>query len=825
MRDSKRFSASKAISKLQPLQLSEEQNVMNTWRKKVETFLDDIFWQTLMGLLVLYALFFNNIRILCIAPAYDNACDWTTLIVFLLFVIDILLESFSRQGYFNSFFFWFYSISTIFLLLQLGWISSGAGTVEYVLVQAGTYFRTVWLAQIIRIVRGFHLSNMKKRYKELQDQKENEMEESHTKKNKRLGSTTTLVVLPKTEDQPGTFSSYLPKITRKRTVGYSHFSKVKLEGNYDENVSAVPVPETESKLSRMIQYLTQQRIILVILLVIITITCLVVDLYFGVSSSYDIGVSYLDNEYGSIPQEDFKLLCNSFCTFQSNDMYPLVIVQGPACNYSISSSSLENLRQEDLVTVTKPQFSITVSIKYYNTLTAGLSIAKVFFIAIVFFICSLMASTEITRYVLIPIESMIEKVNILKSNPMAFCSKEVDELGVYQMENRGKKANQPYELKVLDGVFMVIAKLLAVEFGESGTKVVVENLRVNDYINPMISGQKIDGVFGFCMIPQFHELTEALQERIVPYVNYLGEVIHSTIDKYFGYTNKNIGDSFFFLWRLFKNDINYTEEGMYLLDYRSSMLADMSLLAAIKIQAKIHKLEHIINQTDYPEIKAHIQDYKVSIPFGLHIGWAIEGTIGSIFKIESSYLSPHVNIAARLEGATKFYKVPVLLSGQLFSALSPHARSFCREIDRIELKGSKLAISLFTIDLNFDVLTIKECKYRGCSQKEKRNQRTKNKNLLRFEIENHKIVGSELFEKDPDIIEMRMKINTDFINEFKKGYGEYISGNWEKAADILKNANSLTLNDGPTLYLLNYMNLHQNSAPAGWKGFHALGEK
>lgn len=29
---------------------------------------------------------------------------------------------------------------------------------------------------------------------------------------------------------------------------------------------------------------------------------------------------------------------------------------------------------------------------------------------------------------------------------------------------------------------------------------------------------------------------------------------------------------------------------------------------------------------------------------GLHIGWAIEGSIGSNYKIDASYLSPNVNL-------------------------------------------------------------------------------------------------------------------------------------------------------------------------------------
>lgn len=47
------------------------------------------------------------------------------------------------------------------------------------------------------------------------------------------------------------------------------------------------------------------------------------------------------------------------------------------------------------------------------------------------------------------------------------------------------------------------------------------------------------------------------------------------------------------------------------------------------------------------------RQYKVRMGFGLHYGWAIEGTIGSVYKIDASYLSPNVNIAARLEAATK----------------------------------------------------------------------------------------------------------------------------------------------------------------------------
>ena len=41
--------------------------------------------------------------------------------------------------------------------------------------------------------------------------------------------------------------------------------------------------------------------------------------------------------------------------------------------------------------------------------------------------------------------------------------------------------------------------------------------------------------------------------------------------------------------------------------------------------------------------------YKVRMGFGLHIGWSIEGVLGTIYKIDASYLSSHVNMSGKLE--------------------------------------------------------------------------------------------------------------------------------------------------------------------------------
>ena len=76
--------------------------------------------------------------------------------------------------------------------------------------------------------------------------------------------------------------------------------------------------------------------------------------------------------------------------------------------------------------------------------------------------------------------------------------------------------------------------------------------------------------------------------------------------------------------------------------------------------------------------------------FGLHVGWAIEGAIGSEFKIDASYLSPNVNMASRLEAATKQFGTTILLSGDFAQLLSPAVRARCRQIDCVTVKGTPL---------------------------------------------------------------------------------------------------------------------------------------
>lgn len=97
---------------------------------------------------------------------------------------------------------------------------------------------------------------------------------------------------------------------------------------------------------------------------------------------------------------------------------------------------------------------------------------------------------------------------------------------------------------------------------------------------------------------------------------------------------------------------------------------------------------------------ASLHEFKMGI--GLHCGPAIEGAIGSRHRLEATYLSGAVNAAARIESATRFYGVDLLISDSFASCLSPGVQALLRRVDRVQLKGVKAPATLFCFDWDRD---------------------------------------------------------------------------------------------------------------------------
>ena len=75
-----------------------------------------------MTMITIYALFFDDIRLVAFDKKDDDISFGFTLVSMILFLLEILMNTYATRKYFNSFFFWLDLISTLSMIPDCGWI-------------------------------------------------------------------------------------------------------------------------------------------------------------------------------------------------------------------------------------------------------------------------------------------------------------------------------------------------------------------------------------------------------------------------------------------------------------------------------------------------------------------------------------------------------------------------------------------------------------------------------------------------------------------------------------------------------------------------------
>ncbi|WP_299204378.1 adenylate/guanylate cyclase domain-containing protein [uncultured Amphritea sp.] len=211
-------------------------------------------------------------------------------------------------------------------------------------------------------------------------------------------------------------------------------------------------------------------------------------------------------------------------------------------------------------------------------------------------------------------------------------------------------------------------KLLTGQFGHYIPPEVVQELsRQEEGVH--LRGENRDMTVFFSDIRGFTQISEQLPpQQLTRMMNiYLTEMTH-IIHQQRGTVDKYIGDAVMAFWGAPLQDEEHAKHG---------------LDTALEMLSQLPQLNRRLVAAGLPEVK---------IGMGLHSGTMSVGNMGSEFRMAYTVMGDAVNLASRLEGLTKFYGCPLLVTGELYTRLPGY---IYRRIDCARVKGRSEPVELF----------------------------------------------------------------------------------------------------------------------------------
>ncbi|MGL5061315.1 MAG: ATP-binding protein [Microcoleus sp.] len=259
--------------------------------------------------------------------------------------------------------------------------------------------------------------------------------------------------------------------------------------------------------------------------------------------------------------------------------------------------------------------------------------------------------------------------------------------------------------------------------------------------------QEKDMTVLFSDIRSFTEISEKMTpSENFDFINsYLGRV-SPVIRKHFGFIDKYIGDAVMALFPTCPDD---------------------ALRAAIDMQNEVN----IYNQQ-----RQNSGRNPISIGIGLHSGNLMLGTIGERERMESTVIADAVNLASRLEGLTKVYGAPILVSEAIIKRLIEPEQYKYRFVDRVAVKGKTVPVSVF-----------------------------------------------EIFDTDADT---SIKLKQQTLEIFQEGLDFYYAQKFRSAQQVFENILQINPEDKVAiLYFKRARKYRMYGTPEGWSGVEAFTEK
>ena len=782
------LSATKFATKLQRKHKSNP-------KVRTRKMLDHKVTEALMMIITIWALFGEDLRWIAVPKEGDIPCWILHIITFFAFLIELLLRSWAQHGYLLSFFFMLDAAATATLvpdflpLFDMGSVQSEAVTVAGVAragraARAGTKIgRLLKLLRILRVLKLFLAYVKRKNQKDggsLMVEEEKEYTPSELGKQLKKGIGQKVIAFVLILIVLSTLLEEVPAIgTPEVLLGQLWFASTGGAGDVLANPDLFASSMVE--MGRLLNNPPSERGIAPGLFDELLRLDIFNRTYYDLSKP-DVWRPAVDpdcqwKDLRAFPPTDSCMpRIHSLRTIGPNT--EIKFVELPVSSWLVDEFFAHALRdptEQRYETTGGHLVRMWVSRKNFHTMVGVFGMVLTIFIAALLGVMAFLFSRDADNLVIRPIESMVDAVTQLAANP-AYKPEEV------------KSAK--YETDQLRISLSKIAQLLQVGFGEAGNNLVAENLKKGDSVDPMVPGKKLLGAYGFCIIDDYEEVLECLGPDILPYTNTAADIVHKAVVANGGQPNRNLGEAFLCVWKPKLSTHDPTESER---TEAETKMCDGALTAFRRCVRGVAMSGKLDKYGQNEEIQKMLGDYQTVIGYGLHYGWAIEGAVGTAIKIDCSYLSPNVNLAARLESATKMYGVNILMSEYFASKLSAQVKQGLRCVDVVCLKGSSIPMRIYTCD------------------------RSNGLYCTPTAVERHGEDG----------------VVAEFQRVFAESMEAFISGDWQAAKAGFDAAIDICPSDKPSKRILKHMGTPENQpdfglattpfeAPEGWPGYHVL---
>ena len=192
-----------------------------------------------------------------------------------------------------------------------------------------------------------------------------------------------------------------------------------------------------------------------------------------------------------------------------------------------------------------------------------------------------------------------------------------------------------------------------------------------------LGGEERELTLLFCDVRGFTTISEQFDPiGLTSLINKLLTPLTHEILKRQGTVDKYIGDCIMAFWNAPIDDGEHARHGCL---SALAMLDEMAPLnSRLAMEAKEADRKHI----------------PLKCGFGLNTGLAVVGNMGSDQRFDYSVLGDIVNLAARLEGQSKFYDVDIVIGAETCAQVPDLATI---ELDLIQVKGKTVGVNIFAL--------------------------------------------------------------------------------------------------------------------------------